>query len=226
MPLYLHGFGAHPDDIEITCGGTLLRMIEKGYRVGACDLTRGEMGTRGSAAERKAESEEAARLMGLAVRVNCEIPDSGVTNVREFQSRVVEVLREHRPQVVLLPGPEQRHPDHREAGRLAYDACYFAGLEKLGKGVRHRPRKVLYVHSGYEDRRPTFVVDVTAQMERKVASVLAYRSQFPDPERTAEWLSARARSYGLMIGATYGEGFLQREVMQVEDVVELPGASL
>lgn len=226
MPLDLLAFGAHRDDVEITCGGTLLRMIEKGYRVGACDLSRGEMGTRGSAAERQAESEEAARIMGLAVRVNCGIPDSGVFNVREYQSRVIDVLREHRPRTVLLPGPEQRHPDHRETGRLVYDACYFAGLEKFGKGAPHRPRKILYVHTGFEDRRPTFVVDVAAQMEKKIASVLAYRSQFPEPDKTAEWLRARARSYGLMIGAVYGEGFTQREAMQVDDVVELPAASL
>ncbi len=180
---------------------------------------------RGSAAEREAESQEAARILGLAVRVNAGLPDAGVRNSRGYQERIVDILREHRPAVVLLPGPRQRHPDHREASELVYDACYFAGLEKLGKGARHRPRKVLWIHSGYEDRRPTFVVDVTAQMEKKIASVLAYRSQFPDREKTARWLRDRARSYGLMIGAGCGEGFMQRETLQVDDVVALPGSS-
>ncbi len=225
MALDLLAFGAHRDDVEITCGGTLLRLIEKGYRVGACDLTCGEKGTRGSAAEREAEAEEAARLMGLAVRVNCGFPDAGVVNSREFQSRVIEILREHRPQVVILPAREQRHPDHRETSRLVYDASFLAGLEKLGDGPKHRPRKLLYCHTSYEDRPPSFVVDITAQMEKKIASVLAYRSQFTEKERAAEWLRARARAYGLMVGVFYGEGFLQREVMQVDDVMALQGSS-
>ncbi len=226
MPLDLLAFAAHRDDIEITCGGLLVRMAEKGYRVGACDLSQGEMGTLGSAAERKAESEEAARIMGLAVRVNAEFPDAAVFNTREYQARVVDLLREHRPKVVVLPGREQRHPDHRITPELVFDACYFAGLEKFGKGAKHRPHKILYCHTSFEERKPTFVVDVSAQMEKKVAAVLAYRSQFPDREKTGEWLRARARSYGLMIGTTYGEGYTQREVMQVDDVVALPVASI
>jgi bacillithiol biosynthesis deacetylase BshB1 len=227
MRLDLMAFAAHRDDIEITCGGTLIRMAEKGYSVGACDLTQGEMGTLGSAAERRAEAEEAARIMGLAVRVNCELPDAGVFNVREYQTRVMEVLRRYRPRTVLLPGFEQRHPDHRVTPQLVFDACFFSGLRKFGSGEPHRPHKILYCHNAtYEDRRPTFVVDVTAQMDKKVAAVLAYRSQFPEPERMAEWLRARARTYGMLVGCTYGEGFVQREVMQVDDVVALPVASI
>lgn len=226
MPVDILAFAAHRDDIEITCGGLLVKLAEKGYRVGSCDLTRGEMGTLGSAAERRAESEEAARVMGLALRVNCEFPDAGVFNTREHQSRVVDILREHRPKVVVLPGHAQRHPDHRVTPQIVYDACYFAGLEKFGRGAKHRPHKILYCHSSMEERKPTFVVDVTAQMDKKIAAVLAYRTQFPDPERTREWLRARARTYGMMIGTTYGEGYDQRETMQVEDVMTLPGASL
>ncbi len=226
MALDLLAFAAHRDDIEITCGGTLIRMAEKGYQVGACDLTRGEMGTRGSADERQAEAKEAARIMGLAVRVNCELPDAGVFNTREHQARVVEVLREHRPKVVILPGPEQRHPDHRLTPQLVFDACYFAGLEKFGRGAKHRPHKILYCHTHFEDRKPGFVVDISAQVEKKVASVMAYRSQFPDRDKMVEWLRARARSYGLMIGVTYGEGFSLRETMQVDDIVALPVASI
>ncbi len=227
MPLDLLAFAAHRDDTEITCGGLLLRMVEKGYKVGACDLTQGEMGTLGSAAERKAECEEATRILGLAVRVNCELPDSGLFNVREQQSRLVEVIREHRPKVVVLPGHEQRHPDHRITPQLVFDACFFAGLEKFGKGQKHRPTKILYCHSSqFDERRPSFVVDVTAVMGKKIAAVLAYRTQFPDRDKTTEWLRARARTYGMTIGATYGEGYVQREVMQVDDVVALPGASI
>jgi len=227
MALDLLAFAAHRDDTEITVGGLLLRMVEKGYKVGACDLTQGEMGTRGSAADRKAECDEATKIMGLSVRVNCEIPDSGVFNVRDYQSRIVEVLREHRPKVVVLPGHEQRHPDHRITPQLVFDACFFAGLEKFGKGGKHRPTKILYCHGlQFDERRPSFAVDITAQMDRKIAAVMAYKTQFPDREKMIEWLRARARSYGMMIGTTYGEGYVQREVMQVDDVVTLPVASI
>lgn len=227
MALDLLAFAAHRDDNEITCGGLLIKMSEKGYKVGACDLTQGEMGTLGSAAERKAECDDATRAMGLAVRVNAELPDSGVFNIRDYQSRVVEILREHRPKVVVLPGLEQRHPDHRITPQLVFDACFFAGLEKFGKGTKHRPTKILWCHSTqFDERRPSFVVDITAQMDKKLAAVMAYKTQFPDRDKMMEWLRARARTYGVMIGTTYGEGYSQREVMQVDDVVTLPGVSI
>jgi bacillithiol biosynthesis deacetylase BshB1 len=227
MALDVLAFAAHRDDNEITCGGTLIRMVEKGYKVGACDLTQGEMGTLGSAPERQAECDEATKAMGLAVRVNCQLPDSGVFNIREYQSRVVEVLREHRPKVVILPGHEQRHPDHRITPQLVFDACFFAGLEKFGKGAKHRPTKILYCHNQtFDEKRPTFIVDITGQMDRKIAAVMAYKTQFPDRDKMVEWLRARARNYGTLIGATYGEGFTQREVMIVDDVGTLPGVSI
>jgi bacillithiol biosynthesis deacetylase BshB1 len=231
MALDILAFAAHRDDTEITCGGLLIKMAEKGYKVGACDLTQGEMGTLGSATERKAECDDATRIMGLAVRVNCEIPDSGIFNTREYQTRVVDVLREHRPKVVILPGHEQRHPDHRVTPQLVFDACFFAGLEKFGKGLKHRPGKILYCHNiQFDERRPTFIVDVSAQMDKKIAAVLAYKTQFPDPEKMREWLRARSRTYGSLVGPfgglLYGEGYVQREVMQVDDVVTLPGASI
>jgi bacillithiol biosynthesis deacetylase BshB1 len=231
MALDVLAFAAHRDDTEITCGGLLLKMVEKGYRVGACDLTQGEMGTLGSAPERQAECEEASRILGLAARINCQFPDSGLFNTREFQNRLVEVLREHRPKVVILPGHEQRHPDHRITPQLVFDACFFGGLEKFGKGGKHRPTKILYCHNiQFDERRPSFVVDISAQLDRKIAAVLAYKTQFPDRERMTEWLRARARTYGSMIGPfgnlVYGEGYVQREVMQVEDVVTLPGVSI
>jgi bacillithiol biosynthesis deacetylase BshB1 len=227
MALDVLAFAAHRDDNEITCGGLLIRMAEKGYKVGACDLTQGEMGTLGSAPERQSECDEATKAMGLAVRVNCQFPDSGVFNIREYQNRVVEVLREHRPKVVVLPGHEQRHPDHRITPQLVFDSCFFAGLEKFGKGQKHRPTKILYCHSSqFDERRPSFVLDITAQMERKIAAVMAYKTQFPDRDKMIEWLRARARTYGMMIGTPYGEGYVQREVMQVDDVVTLPGVSI
>jgi N-acetylglucosamine malate deacetylase 1 len=230
MELDLLAFAAHRDDIEITCGGALIRAAEKGQAAGACDLTQGEMGTLGSAREREAESEAAAKIMGLAVRVNAGIADAAVFNVREQQIRVVEILRRHRPKAVILPSPEQRHPDHRITPQLVFDACFFAGLEKFEPGLggaKFRPRKIFWCHTTFEAGKPGFVIDLTpAQMEKKVAAVLAYGTQFPDRPKTEEWLRARARSYGLMIGTTYGEGYSQREVMQVDDPLAIPGASI
>jgi len=240
MNLDVLAFAAHRDDLEITCGGTLARLAEQGHSVGACDLTEGEMGTRGSAAERLAESEEAARILGLKARVNCGLPDAGLFNVREQQLKVIEVLRRFRPSVVLLPALEQRHPDHATAPRIVFDACYFSGLAKFpdlkhDAGRAHRPRKIYWVHNSYTPAPPTFVVDVTAQMEKKVASILAYRTQFPDkadPGKPApraemeEWVRSRATAYGLMIGKKAGEGFIQREAVEVEDLVKVLGKSI
>jgi bacillithiol biosynthesis deacetylase BshB1 len=231
MALDVLAFAAHRDDNEITCGGLLIKMVEKGYKVGACDLTQGEMGTLGNEHTRLAECEEATRIMGLSARINVQLPDSGVFNTREYQSRVVEVFREHRPKVIILPGLEQRHPDHRITPQLVFDAAFFSGLEKFGKGQKHRPTKILWCHSQqFDERRPSFVVDISAQLEKKIAAVLAYKTQFPDVEKMKDWLRSRARSYGNMIGPfgslLYGEGYVQREVMQVDDVVTLPGTSI
>ena len=146
--------------------------------------------------------------------------------MREYQERVVEVLREQRPKVVVLPGPEQRHPDHRETPRLVYDGCFLSGLEKFGKGEKHRPHKILYCHSSREERKPTFVVDITDQMEKKLASILAYKTQFEDKDKLVGWIQGMARTYGMLIGTKYGEGYIQREVMEVDDVVSLPVASM
>jgi len=240
MKLDILAFAAHRDDTEITCGGTLSRLVGQGYAVGACDLTEGEMGTRGTAAERQAEADEAARILGLKVRVNAGLPDSGLFNVREQQLRVVEILRRHKPAIVIMPGLEQRHPDHATTPRIVFDACYFAGLAKFpdlkhDAGRAHRPRKIYWVHNSYDPGPPTFVVDITAEMEKKMASILAYKSQFPeqgDPakgpprDQIEDWVRSRGRAYGLMIGKKYGEGFIQRETMEVEDPTKVPGHSM
>lgn len=240
MNLDVLAFAAHRDDLEITCGGTLARLAEQGHAVGACDLTEGEMGTRGSAADRQAEADEASRLLGLKARVNCGLPDSGLFNVREQQLRVIEVLRRFRPSVILLPALEQRHPDHAAAPRIVFDACYFAGLAKFPDlkheaGRAHRPRKIFWVHNSYVPAPPSFVIDVTAQMEKKIASILAYRTQFPDkgepgkPAPRAEmedWVRRRATAYGLLIGKKYGEGFIQRETIEIEDATKVLGKSI
>jgi bacillithiol biosynthesis deacetylase BshB1 len=230
-PLDLLAIAAHPDDVEQTCGGTLIKMAEKGYRTGVLDLTGGEMGTRGAPEIRLQEAEIAARHMLLAWRGNLGLPDARLENTLAVRLTVMSEIRRLRPRVVILPYWEARHPDHYRAGELAYEACFLAGVRRLDESTEpHRPFKILY-SSLYANVTPSFVVDITAQFERRMAALLAYQSQygaggesaelFPSPEEIRERLGAVARYYGNLIGVKYGEPFLVKETLRVEDVVAL-----
>ncbi len=175
MPLDLLALAAHRDDVEQTCGGTLLKMAERGYRTGILDLTQGEMGTRGTAEERASEAAEAARILKVCWRHALDIPDGRVENNWENRLKVARVLREQRPRVLILPYWEGRHPDHYTASILGYEAAFLSGLAKLPlEGSAHRPFKIIYA-SLYRDMRPTFVVDITEQFETRLASLMAYK---------------------------------------------------
>ena len=187
--LSLLAIAAHRDDAELTCGGTLIRAVDAGHVVGVLDLTQGEMGTRGSAAVRAAEAEAAARVMGLAVRENLGLPDAGIRNDDDTRARLVHVLRRLRPRVVIAPAPTGRHPDHRRATELIRDACFLAGLAKYAPSDAEavRPFKLLHAISYREDPvKPTFVVEITAQFERKMAASRCYGSQFDGATRAGE----------------------------------------
>ena len=226
---------AHRDDVEQTCGGTLLRMAARGLRTGILDLTRGEAGTRGSAEERGREAAEAARLLGVGWRDALDLPDGAIENTLENRIKIVRVLRMLRPRVVILPYWEGRHPDHYRAAELGYEACFLAGLKKLDEySEPHRPYKILY-SSIYANVTPSFVVDISAQFERRMAALLSYRSQygggeggelFPHESEIRERLGAIARFYGNLVGVKYGEPFVVRETMLVEDVVAMGGRSI
>ncbi|MBI5369070.1 MAG: bacillithiol biosynthesis deacetylase BshB1 [Planctomycetes bacterium] len=227
---------AHPDDAEITCGGTLAKQVALGRRVGVLDLTRGERGTRGTPALRAREARAAARILGLAVRLNLGLPDTEVEPTRAARLAVARVLRRLRPRVVILPFAEQRHPDHAAATRLVYDACFLAGLRRLRiGGTPHRPFKLLYSIFGQPDP-PTLVVDVGAHYAQKLAAVGCYASQFGSPpgpaeaygpsQRVYDWIETVGRAHGLLIGARYGEGFRQKEPLAVADLTQLPVASI
>ncbi|MDE1162530.1 MAG: bacillithiol biosynthesis deacetylase BshB1 [Acidobacteriaceae bacterium] len=230
---------AHRDDVEQTCGGTLLVQQALGSRTGILDLTRGEGGTRGSAAEREAEANAAAKILGVTHREALDLPDSNVRNTLENRLKIAAVLRRLRPRVVILPYWEGRHPDHYSAATLGYEACFLAGLSKLDldpiHGKPHRPYKILYA-SLYADVRPTFVVDITPHIETRLQSLLAYRSQygaqtsgsglFVPEEDIRERMYATARHYGLLAGVRYAEPFVQKEVSLVTDLMHLPVASL
>jgi bacillithiol biosynthesis deacetylase BshB1 len=222
---------AHPDDVEQTCGGTLIRMTEQGYRTGVLDLTAGDMGTRGTPETRVAESEAAGRHMLLTWRGNLHFPDARLENTVSARMTLAVKIRELRPRVVILPYWQARHPDHYRAGEMGYEACFLAGLKKLDPYTApHRPHKVIY-SSPYANVTPTFVVDISAQFERRMSALLSYRSQygaveegtelFPDEAEIRERLGAVARFYGNLIGARYGEPFVAKETMRVEDIAAL-----
>lgn len=238
MKLDLLAIAAHPDDVELTCGGTLLKMAEKGYKTGILDLTAGEMGTRGTPETRAKEATAAAKILKVSWRGTLGVPDSDVQPSRKHKMRLAKVIRELRPRTVIIPYWEARHPDHYQASTLGYEGCFLAGLKQLPLvGEAYRPFKILYATS-FEGMPPTFIVDITKQYDRRRRAILAYGSQFRPAKSekqqrvflAVDQLDARmdllARHYGQMIGVKYGEPFLQKELMQVADVVELSVRSI
>ena len=244
---------AHRDDVEQTCGGTLLRMASRGLRTAILDLTLGEAGTRGSTEDRASEAEEAAGLLGVGWRQALDLPDGAIENTLENRIKIVRVLRLLRPRVVILPYWQARHPDHAIVATLGYEACFISGLSKAPVvrptapvaqevteleplGIRpHRPFKIVYA-SLYADVRPSFVVDITPFIEHRHAALMAYRSQYANQaagsgifvaeEEIRERTFAEARHYGLLAGVRYGEPFVQKEVGLVDDLTLLPVQSI
>ena len=254
IPLDILAIAAHRDDVEQTCGGTLLKMAQRGQRTGILDLTQGEMGTRGTAEDRAREATDAVRILGVGWRRALDIPDGRVENTWENRLKVASMIRETRPRVVILPYWKGRHPDHYTASVLGYEACFLAGLAKIALSSQpsalsqnnsdadkreslapHRPFKIIYA-TLYYDVRPTFVVDISGQFEQKFASILAYKSQFSDQEAGKDLfpahaeirarVDAMARYYGMLGGVTYAEPFLQKEVGLVEDLLAIPVKSI
>ena len=243
-PLDILAIAAHRDDVEQTCGGTLLKMAQRGQRTGVLDLTQGEMGTRGTAEDRAREAADAATILRVAWRQALDIPDGRVENTWENRLKVARVIREQRPRVLILPYWKGRHPDHYTASTLGYEACFLAGLTKIALSKQgltddplppHRPFKIIYA-TLYYDVRPTFVVDITEQFEIRFQGLMAYKSQFSDQEAGKDLfpaqaeirarIEAMARFYGLMGGVTYAEPFLQKEVGLVEDLTLIPVKSI
>ncbi len=227
---------AHRDDVEQTCGGTLLKMRGLGLETGILDLTRGEAGSRGTAEQRAAEAEQAGQILGVSWRQALDLPDGRVENTYENRLKIVRVLRELRPRVVILPYWQARHPDHANSATLGYEACFVSGLSRVKTGTEpHRPYKVIYA-SLYADVRPSFVVDITPYAEQRYQSLMAYRSQYANvaqasnlfvpEEEIRERTFAEARHYGQLAGVRYAEPFVQKEVGLVEDLMLLPVASL
>lgn len=227
---------AHRDDVEQTCGGTLLRMHSLGLRTGILDLTRGEAGSRGSADEREREAAAAAAILKVDWRDALDIPDGRVENTWENRIKIAMVLRRLRPRVVILPYWKGRHPDHYTASPLGYEACFLAGLSRVEAGGEpFRPYKIVYA-SLYADVRPSFVVDITPYIEDRQQALMAYRSQYADrPEQSPlfvpegqirEKVFALASFYGALAGVRYAEPFVQKEVGLVDDLTLVPVQSI
>jgi bacillithiol biosynthesis deacetylase BshB1 len=224
-------FGAHPDDVELGCGGTLIASVQQGKKIGVIDLTLGEMGTRGTVAERREEAKEAATILGAAIRENLELPDGFFVNDKEAQLKIIEAIRKYQPEIVLCNAPEDRHPDHGRAAQLVADASFLSGLAKVqtiidGKAQKAwRPKYVFhYIQSRF--LQPDFVFDISKQMELKMQTVLAHKTQFFDPNSTEantfissysflEFVKGRAKEYGQQIGAEYAEGFISKKMLGI-----------
>jgi len=226
-------FGAHPDDVEMTAGGLLCRLVDSGLGVGIIDLTRGELGTRGTSEIRTQEAQAAAEIIGARLRKCLDMPDGDVANTPEARLKVIRALREHRPSLIVIPYRECEHPDHANAGKLVRDAAYFSGLKKIDTGQeRFQPSRVIHymTRTRFE---PTFIVPIDDYFERKMEAVRAHASQFYRPDDAGEdetrisqpgfldFLALRDRTYGAMVGSMYGEPYYMRETPRIENPFEL-----
>lgn len=235
-PLDVLAIAAHPDDVEITCGGFLIKMSRAGRRVGVLDLTAGEMGTLGGREDRTEEAAKAAGIMGLTARLNAGLPDSALDVQQEYKLRIARVLRNTQPELVLLPHWEQRHPDHRIASQLGYDACFLAGLKKIDlDGTPFRPRKIAYV-SYFRNTEYSFLVDISDAMDAKCEAVKAYHTQFGNKVTARQifqpgldvydLMRTRARQLGQLAGVEYAEAFTIKEPILIDDPQKMPVQSI
>ncbi|HUP44519.1 MAG TPA: bacillithiol biosynthesis deacetylase BshB1 [Thermoanaerobaculia bacterium] len=227
-------FGAHADDLELSVGGTIARSVKDGLRVGMIDLTRGEMGTRGTPQIRKREAGAAARVLGASFREQLDFGDGNLRTGRDEELQLIEIFRRTRPRLLVAPYPDDRHPDHTRTGRVVTDAWFYAGLRQLKTdSPPHRPQAVLYYLQNYM-QPPSFVVDTTAAWKTKMRAIAAYKSQFHDPKskepRTfisepafLEMIEARGKHFGALIGARYGEAFVTKQPPRVDDLLAAYG---
>ena len=237
MKLDILAFGAHPDDVELGCSATIAKEIALGKKVGIVDLTRGELGTRGSAELRDKEAMKAAEILGVSVRENLGFADGFFTNDKEHQMEIIKMIRKYQPEIVLCNAIDDRHIDHPKGSQLVSDACFLSGLLKIETEIngqvqeKWRPKQV-YHYIQWKNIEPDFVVDVTGYIDKKIASVMAYSSQFFDPnskepetpitsKNFTDSIDYRARDLGRLIGVEYAEGFTSERYVAVENLGKL-----
>lgn len=237
MKLDILAFGAHPDDVELGCGGTIAKEISLGKKVGIIDLTRGELGTRGSAEIRDAEAEKAAKILGIAVRENLNMRDGFFVNDEAHQLQIIEMIRKYQPEIVLCNAFEDRHIDHGKGSKLVSDACFLSGLRKVVTSYDNQNQeawrpKVVYHYIQWKDIKPDFVVDITGFESKKVDAIMAYDSQFFNAETNEpitpiatknflESINYRAQDLGRLIGTDFGEGFTVERYLAVNSLADL-----
>jgi len=229
-PVDLIFFGAHADDIELSCGGTIAKSVSDGLRVGIIELTRGELGTRGTPKVREREARAAARILGVRFREHLDFGDGCLRTGREEELQIIEIVRRCKPHLVFSMWPDDRHPDHIRTGRIVAEASFYAGLRALETGLpAHRPQTTIYYPQNYLVT-PSFVVDVTKTWKAKMRAIAAFKSQFYNPKskepltfisdkKFIEMIEARGRHFGALIGAEYGEAFMTKQPPKVDDVI-------
>ncbi|MEA2571970.1 MAG: N-acetylglucosamine malate deacetylase 1 [Acidobacteriota bacterium] len=227
-------FGAHPDDIELGCGGTIVKAVKDGLRVGMVDLTRGEMGTRGTPKTRKREAAASARILGASFREQLDFSDGALRTGRDEELQIIDIVRRTRPKIVFAMYPDDRHPDHTRTGRIVTEASFYAGLRALETGVEaHRPHTVVYYVQNYMVP-PSFVVDCTKTWKTKMRAIAAFKSQFHDPKskepqtfisdpKFLAMIDARGIHFGALIGSAYGEAFVTKQPPRIDDVINAYG---
>ena len=233
MKLDILAFGVHPDDIELSCSGTLLIEKKNGKKVGIIDLTRGELGTRGTAETRKEEAENSAQILGVEVRENLEMADGFFKNDEENQRKIITVLRKYRPEIIFCNAPDDRHPDHGRAAKLVADASFLSGLRKIETLDGEKPQEIWkpkYVFNYIQDMyiNPSFVIDITDVIEKKLESIRSFKTQFFIPGEndnepqtyisSPEFLESiinRSKMFGKMIGVKHAEGFISKKMIGI-----------
>lgn len=237
MKLDILAFGAHPDDVELSCAGILLKHIAAGRKAGIVDLTSGELGTRGSGQLRLQEAADAAKILGVAVRDNLMMADGFFSNDKEHQLKIIQKIRQYRPEIVLANAPEDRHPDHGRGAQLVAEACFYSGLRRIGTKLDGKPQeawrpRAVYHYIQFKTLEPAFAVDITPYMEKKMEAIKAFRSQFYDPDSTEpetvissreymDHIYQRAAETGRIIGVKYAEGLIARRYPGIDDLFSL-----
>ena len=232
MKLDILVFGAHPDDVELGCAGTILNQIKNGLKVGIIDLTRGELGTRGTSETRTEETKNATKILGVTIRENMGFKDGFFQNDESHKLELIKKIRQYRPDIVITNAPLDRHPDHRRSSDLTIDSCFLSGLEKIETGQEIWRTKHIYHYIQFNTILPDFVVDITDEMEQKIESILCYKTQFynPESEETETIISSkdflesvkyRAKDLGRQSDCKYAEGFITNQTLKVESLKDL-----
>lgn len=229
MKVDILAIGAHPDDVELGCGGTIIKLISEGKKIAVIDLTQGELGTRGTAETRKQEAENAAKILGISARENLKMKDGFLQNSEEYQMRIVKMIRKYQPEIVLANAIDDRHPDHAKAAKLISDACFLSGLRKIETEYNNenqeawRPKQIFH-YIQWKNITPDFVIDISDFMEQKIESCMAYQTQFYNPDSAEpvtpiatkdflESLTYRAQDLGRLSGVDYAEGFTTEKLL-------------